>query len=520
MHRNSHASIRLRFFLLCSACVIGQFLVGVSAHAKGQGPIAAWPASERYVLLADKAYPGVVLVDLDLGITVERLEIEESQPKGIASCANCDFIFVSGAAGDYWLVHLKDSVKVSLERDGALGLADARIEKLSISTADTTLTDGRMLEVSEDGKTAFVASSDDHAVYRVEFGATPLATEFFKSDEFEPFGINWDKNGQLLVTMHKRYVLRFSLDGKRLAQYDSKLANCPGSRSFRPNLRASKDDPLHPDSILILASNPRSYDAVLWRLTQNEYGRQTCVSVVSKIGRDSGWVDTSGEDVIFSRPHYFTLRPNSDPPQAIITDIDNRALRLVNLETTESTTVMYDRDVRLSSLPPDGLTSTANCDKLAWPDARAAITPFRQTSCARPAKKDALQLTFAEAELHCATEGARLCEPSELRSSGVAATATAWTRADCASCWLRKAKGVCAADIVTFKTTGGVHNDEEFAQSWNSGQALEVHDSPTDGPATLCRPVTDELRAAAPCCADSVPHVVLPPADTAAAEPQ
>src|SRR5512137_472550 len=100
----------------------------------------------------------------------------------------------------------------------------------------------------------------------------------------------------------------------------------------------------------MFSSNPKSYDAVIWRLTVDAQGNQSCSTVAGKIGHDPGWVDASGEAIEFSRPHYFSPRPNSRPPQLVMTDIDNRALRLLNLATNTSTTLMYNRDQVVKAL--------------------------------------------------------------------------------------------------------------------------------------------------------------------------
>ena len=187
----------------------------------------------------------------------------------------------------------------------------------------------------------------------------------------------------------------------------------------------------------------------------------------------------------------------------IISDIDNRALRLLDLTTDTSTTVMYDRDRRIKALSPTALRSERSCAQMDWPESTPASTPAGSPSCARPHKREALELTYAEAAAHCKVEGARLCEPVELRRSGVASKATVWTNAECASCWQRKAGEQCAASIDTHKTPGLVHGDALFSQSWNSGHALEIGASLRMGPATLCRAAGSHLKAAAPCCADA-----------------
>jgi hypothetical protein len=86
---------------------------------------------------------------------------------------------------------------------------------------------------------------------------------------------------------------------------------------------------------------------------------------------------------------------------------------------------------------------------------------------------------------------------------GVAADTRAWSNAECSSCWLRKTGGKCPEVIVNFKAPG-IHGDESFEQSWNSGQAQEVG-APANGEATtLCLAIDDTLKAAAPCCADQI----------------
>lgn len=489
---------------LALACLL-IFLLGSDwANAKGQGPIGLWAASNRHVLVADKHLTGLVLVDLESSKATERLPMEGVSPKGVASCPNCDFALVSGSKGDFWLVHFQDKLVDLLNRTGKLGFDNARLELLRLEHPGGQVTDGRMLRISDDGKSAFIASSEEHAVYRVDFSAKTKAIPIIYDKKVKPFGINWDKNGDLLVAMHKRNIWRITAEGKVLATYNIRVAGCPGARELKPNLRAAVDDPINDDSILVLASNPKSYDAVVWRVKVDKRGKQSCTIAAGRIGRDPGWVDASGENIIFSRPHYFVPRPDSQPVQLIISDIDNHALRLLDLDTDTATTVMYDRDRRVKALPALQLKSAVPCDEQEWPNSAPAVAPSGGSSCARPPSPDALELTLAEAEAHCKAEGARLCEPTELRHAQVASNLVAWTNVECASCWHRNASDQCAVKIDTHKTPGIVHGHKDFSQSWNSGHALERGSSLENGPATICRPTDSQLRAAAPCCADEV----------------
>lgn len=482
-------------------------LCAIPAHARGKGPVGIWLASERYALVADTSLPGLVLVNLQTGIAVERLKMDAARPVGIASCPSCTFLLISGGRSDsgikanFWRLHLRDTVSNLLDTKGQLDLNEARLELLNISPGDKKLEDGRMCLVSDDGNTAFIASSDDQALVRVEFADPPTSKFLLRHKKAKPFGLNWDRDGNLLVTMHKNQVWRMTVDGKVLATYDTKKAGCPGANELKPNLRAAVDDPVNANSVLVLASNPRSYDAVVWRLAVDEKGQQACTAVAGRIGFDSGWIDDSGEAIEFSRPHFFALRPNSQPPQLVITDIDNRALRLLALTTYDTTTVMYDRDRIIGAMPPEERRSVASCTELKWPIAGSAMGA---PACIGQAAGAAMDMTLVQAAEHCRDAGARLCEPAELLSAGTLPGVQAWTAAECASCWQRSERKSCVIADKDYKSPDMVHSHQEFSHSWRSGQALVV--GTVDGGATLCRPFDNEQKAAAYCCADEFPR--------------
>ena len=476
------------------------------AVAKGQGAVAVWAASERFALITDTSLPGLVLVDLQTGAAVERLVMEKMRPVGVASCSACDFIFVStGSQSQFRVLRLSDTVESLLAKKGSLDLASARLERLRLETADGEKpTDGRMLLVSNDGKTAFIASSEDRAVFRVDFDKSPNTVKILQDNKAKPFGLNWDRSGQILVSMHKQDVWRMTAEGEVLAIYQIKLAQCPGASELKPNLRAAVDDPYNENSVLILASNPISYDAVVWRLTVDSRGQQSCKNLASMIGRDSGWIDAVGEAIEFSRPHHFALRPDADPAQLIITDIDNRAVRLLDLQTNASTTLMYDRDRLVSAMAPAERTSRLSCNELEWPINPGSAGSTTGDFCLLPAGAGYSPVTLEAAETQCRAAGARLCEPTELVLAGTPAVERTWTRAVCASCWQRKARENCDFDE-TYKTPDAVHSHPEFLHSWRSGQALAIASADTGELVIRCESFATEPGAAPTCCADAAP---------------
>ena len=465
------------------------------AHAAGQGPIGVWPVSARHVLVADSSLPGLVLVDLQSGIAIERLRMDKMRPVGVASCSGCNFVLISsGTKRNFWLLHLEGTTSGLIEKTGKLGLVNARLEALQIDAAAGSQVDGRMVLVSEDGKTAFIASLKDHALFKVDLSKKPNAQALLQDKGGQPYGVNWDARGGLLVSMHKRVVWRVTVDGEVLAIYDTKAAGCPGTSEFKPSLRAAVDDPSNKDSVLILANNPRTKDAVIWRLQIDSQGKQSCSNAFGKIGEGPGWVDAAGEAIEFSRPHYFALLPNTQPPQAILTDIDNRALRILDLTSYTSSTVMYNRDQAFAAVAPEKRASKVSCAQLGWKTSTERLGLRETPSCIQPLQSDSLKLTLSQAGAYCSSQGARLCEPAELLATDLRTPVLAWSAAECASCWHGKAGDHCGESITEIKTR---------PRSWHSGQALAAFDTTAGSPATtVCLPVEANLKAAALCCAD------------------
>ena len=479
-----------------------------TAFSLGEGPIGIWPASERHVLLADTSLPGLVLVDLKSGTTVERLAVPDERPIGVSSCESCNFILITGSKREnpgrryaIWLLQLPDSTSNLLERQGKLGLSDGTLKKLQYVNTDGPLTDARINLVSPDGKYGYFATSNDRAVYRIDFSPTPTFSKLFEEHSVKPFGLNWGKDGNLLVTMHKKRIWRMTAEGELLNTHNLAEAKCPGIDRHKANLRASLDHPLQEDSLLVLASIPKSYDALIWEL---DYGSKPvkCRVFTGSIGQDSGWVDGIGSDADFSRPHYMVFRPGKYPHHIIVSDIDNRALRIVDAETADTFSIMYDRDRRLREIGTGALRSLAGCEQFGWRTRNITIDSRIHTFCIQPDRTDLQQHTLLEAIGHCHALKARLCEPYELRSTGSRSSSGFWTGAPCASCWKRTAEDRCPGNIQTFKTDGLVHSDPDFRQSWNTGQGVEVYSHDARESVTQCRPNVEEHAAATLCCAD------------------
>ena len=503
IHTALHFSHTKFFYVFLTLLIT---ITPVLSHAYGKGPIGIWAASERHVLLSDSSLPGIVLVDLHSGTATERLVLD-GNPTCIASCPNCDFALITGKSGSAWRVHFRKNITKLLNKSDFLDLKNARIEPLNFKYPNGSKNgkiDGRICTVDNSGENAYIAAFKDNAVFHLDLSKKLSLNRLLKTRKRNPFGLSWDKNNNLLVTMHKKEVWRVNLQGQKLASYDVTKAKCPGTEEYNPNLRTAIDDPNNTNSIIVLASNPKSYDAVIWRLKYNQLGKPTeCEVVAGGVGKGSGWLDstTDGNDVKFSRPHYFTLLPDNNNSRIVITDIDNRALRVINLHNGSSTTVMYDRDKRALNTPVNIKQSAISCTQLQWAKTKPLIGVLGGKSCIQPPTSAASNLKFNSAQAYCQKQGARLCEPSELRQSTIFSGPETWTNAECASCWKSKAGSLCDSTIKTFKTKG-VHRTKGFKQSWNSGQAIEIGKTKNNSPSTFCSSTKSKHKAAAFCCAD------------------
>lgn len=500
-------------------------LTSVEVLAKGKGPIGLWAIDENYVLVADSSLPGIVLVDIAKGVALERLKMH-GNPTCITSCPDCDFAFITGKNGNSWKLIFDQPIQELMKEAGYLNLSSRKLKRIKLSYKDGSNNgkiDARQCLLDADGKTAYIAALYDGEVFALRFGKSgALESLSVESKEISlynrlmkkiglkevakegPYGLHWGEDGNLLVANHKRDVLRMSRDGEVVSVYRLKDYDCKGMNGKTVYLRAAIDDPNDHRAMLLLTSHPRFYDAALWRLVRNINGEpESCSLVAGTIGGTSGWVDAEGEntDAQFTRAHYFVLRPQSDGRELIISDIDNRSLRVLDIQTGETSTVMYDRDVRLR-VSGSNKKSRQSCSEVTPASMNVVETPAGGEACVHFDKSSlSIVRSQSDAEAYCGSIGGRLCEPSELRQVGFNLSFSAFTAAECGSCWQPEFEDTCDPQIIDFKPQG-THKTVGFKHSWLSGYAIEeVGPKPSENK-TVCHDINKPLEAAAVCCSD------------------
>jgi hypothetical protein len=267
-----------------------------------------------------------------------------------------------------------------------------------------------------------------------------------------------------------------------------------------------------------------------------------------------GWVDGMGSEVRFSRPHSMTMTPTSK--FLLITDIDNRALRMVNLNrgdgkhaTNASTsnfgqvsTVSYDEDLWLDLYDDVDrahihIHTHANVSVIVPSTGTVAsvATSSSSSSSNRQKKEESPTTTnsysYFEAQHYCLQHyDGRVCSLPEIRDNSRRTTRhnnngsgsgngngnglnittheeskiSSWTSQPCHSCWLRN-PGQCDPAASRIESSA-----KRFESSWGAAvfMVAHVHDVDVDGSTfmmqmqiqTQCRDEHTRVTGVPICC--------------------
>jgi len=220
--------------------------------------------------------------------------------------------------------------------------------------------------------------------------------------------------------------------------------------------------------------------------------RRKCVGVAGNVREPVGWHDGRGQQARFSRPHSLTALPGDDH-QLVVTDIDNRAVRVVDVSKGRVASVVYNDNLfgqwhehrrpkpRLDVLLPDDDAGTPRL--LTRPEAAAVCRRKNNATLCDP--KD---LLFDDATGRTTTT-----TTSRILLSDDDDGVLVWTSRPCASCWIHYPEECPAASFDSADTRN--------ESSWGSGVSVLAHVHRDN----LRRPI---LRAE--CTDESQGHEVLP----------
>lgn len=220
-------------------------------------------------------------------------------------------------------------------------------------------------------------------------------------------------------------------------------------------------------------------------------------TLIAGQGLQTGWLDGDAKtEFVVTRPHAFKFLPKPHHG-LIVTDIDNRAIRIVELPSLQTMTVLYTPEI----LYPPGLNrnivqigsgsgfSSPSRGRKATRSAKS--TESKQPTWRRNIEGQHTLATWEEAMIMCAKDGQRLCAPQTFLSGASTRTLRAqkllppppetWSSTTCASCWI-------TSDVYLHtKTSPSVYNctkPASFVEGWAKGGRDQL---PTSVSREYCR---------------------------------
>ena len=498
----------------------------------GIGPVGAAVVDGRYVLVSDKLENAVLLVDIALGVTVGRRDLD-CEPHyrpgdsstyqdltGIATCTACDFAYVAtNRDGKLYRVQfsgpLSHVAKQSNTTDLAAIMSSATLHPVPSASRDA-LSEPRMIAIDALGIQGFIADHKNGAVFRFnpgnDSGMLSKVLDKKEATSVSLWQLDPAAQSKLLLVVaggkNSNILVADAKDGKEFAT----MGGCSHQGHGRDALIDPYSNSLlyltHPankggiiceeplDSPLKISSralraetdaSPHHADKNHTQSQSREYGGNSqhgeCHVLAGNKMDGSGWRDGFGTAAHFSRPHAMILLPY--PHQALLlTDIDNRALRIVDLAPAsrrgQVTTVLYSsRDVSMTKFPNP--------------------RPRHEVQESGSAGEERQKMTSHGAAQVCSQRGLQLCSPAQWTNYSFEGTGEhdqVWTSRLCASCWISSSvfKESDDGSSWTSCSQGGhlyknpVTSLPVFARDnlhdpggWNSGRvAVQVHQTTSD----------------------------------------
>lgn len=357
----------------------------------GQGPRGVHPINDRYIAVADSSIDSVLIVDGNSGGAVvghlvlhDRSRDDNTKewfnPISLASCPECKHLFVT-SNNMLYAIALDRPLAVMAESHDFSSLAKSSVRPYwPDNWSEKYKGDGflRMISIAHDGSSAYVA----HAKGGI-FGFDPLnPTESNRRAKhvihIGDADIGEDINGlhhtsslKNLVVTRNKYVHILKLigdDGRNPLDYGSPVAyklaldyHC--DKLYDGAEMTFMDTVIINEYAFVMGHPTHSDDAIhngvaIYRLTwyDDDQAWHDCVQIAGSGLEDAAWVDGSGRDARFSStPHEIAVLPSTDSHMIVVGDVDNRALRYVDVtvpvETHDQTemvrvsTVAYNEDL-------------------------------------------------------------------------------------------------------------------------------------------------------------------------------
>mmetsp|Transcript_31115 Transcript_31115/g.65073 ORF Transcript_31115/g.65073 Transcript_31115/m.65073 type:complete len:630 (+) Transcript_31115:92-1981(+) len=524
----------------------------VTNAVTGKGPTGVHPINDRYLAVVDSSIDSILIVDGNAaGAVVGHLVLHDRNndpsdadahiggheplsswinPISISTCDECKHLFITSPDTMY---------RVALERPLAIMAQNHDFSALNTKStvrefwpnnwSQKYKGDGllRMVSVAPDGSSAYVSHSkggvfsfdplepvetSEKAKHAIHVGDAGI-------DEQEINGIHHTHSLKNLVLTSSKYVHIVKLkddtginpldDGSVTAYRLPLDYHC--DYLYGGNKMTFMDTVIINDYAFVLGhpiERGIHNGVALYRLTWDEDQEQwhDCVQVAGSGVEAADWVDGTGKEARFSMtPHDIALLPSMTSHTIVVADVDNRALRYVDVtgavETGDQTqgvsvtSVAYNEDLFMVLYKKEEPWTTLSPETVMKTDGKSYY---------HSGEKGIMNLNYEDAQEECSRVGiGRICTLPEIRarfargqyptvSGDDNSWSTVWTNEQCSSCHLEQ-PGSCAVD---------------GPDSWGQGYKMVANFSPKHGLRMQCSDASVQKKAMSMCCGLGGPAVM------------
>lgn len=528
-------------------------LPGLASAVTGQGPRGLHPINDRYILVADSSIDAIVVVDAKSGGAVvghlvlhDRYQDDNLDawlgPVSLATCDECRNIFVTSNQ-DLYVIPLDRPLAEMAEARDFSSLADAPVnEYWPDNWSEKYKGDGylRMISIAHDGSSAYVAhakggifsfdplnpsESSRRAKHVVHIGDAAIGDDIN--------GLHHTRSLKNLIITRRKYVHILKLvddEGENPLDFGEPVAykltldyHC--SKLYDGAEMKFVDTAIINEYAFVLGQPVHSSEAehngvALYRLTwyDEDEAWKDCVQIAGSGLETAGWVDGSGEEAKFSStPREIAVLPSLDTHTIIVGDVDNRALRYIDVTVPVETHDQTDK-VRVSSVVYDeDLYNVLYKNEEPWTDLTVEeVMEQDGKSYYHSGTEGLYAMNFDTAQDECSRVGiGRVCTLPEIRvrfARGQYPTldgddrswTTVWTAEPCTSCHLED-PGRCPIQ-------------EDGDSSWGENFKMIAVFNPREGLQNQCVHADRPVDTMSMCCGLGGPAVLNPEGASKAVE--
>mmetsp|Transcript_12977 Transcript_12977/g.23408 ORF Transcript_12977/g.23408 Transcript_12977/m.23408 type:complete len:605 (-) Transcript_12977:222-2036(-) len=531
--------------------LILSLLPQLASAVTGQGPRGVHPITDRYIAVADSSIDSVLIVDGNSGgAVVGHLVLHDRSsddspdewlgPISLATCIECKHLFVTSNSMMF---------AIALDRPLAVMAESHDFSSLAKSSVRPYWPDGwskkyeddgylRMISIARDGTSAYVAHakggifSFDPLDPTQENRAAKHVVHIGDADIGEDInGLHHTSSLKNLIITRNKYVHILKLideDGANPLDYGDPIAY-KLTLDYHCDKLYDGADMTFMDTVIInqyafVMGHPTHSDdsahngVAIYRLTWDDDDEMwgNCEQMAGSGLKDAAWVDGSGRDARFSStPHEIAVLPSMDSHTIVVGDVDNRALRYVDVTIPVETHDQTDK-VRVSTIAyNEDLYQVLYQKEEPWISiSPEAVMEQDGKSYFHNGKEGVYSMNFDTAQDECGRVGiGRVCTLPEIRArfargqyptiDGDDRTwTTVWTAEPCTSCHL-EGPGRCP-----------LGDDSDV--SWGQNFKMIAIFNPRKGLQNQCVHMDMPVDTMSMCCGLGGPAVLNPKSEASA----